>query len=703
MKYFSLITKTNLIARSMLILAIFSLSLGAGSAYAATETPAAPGSCGQMLANAEARFLSTLASDGSVPANEETRAAAQEYIRVSKLCYEEIEAQNPAGALQGEIPTFIDDGGVLIGSESSAEFNLDGRKWGSSTPGTSGGIVTYSFMGNGLNLSAEPNSSGIGSSVAMSSLPGFQACFITDIQNAFAAWQAVASIQFVQVNDSGSAFNASGATGDIRIGAHTFDGPSGVLAHAYYPPPNGTSAAGDMHFDRQENWTCNTSGIDIGVVALHEIGHSLGLNHEDATSAAMNPYYNPGLAGLQSDDINGAAAIYGGPVALSAPPSNDDFASAKTIDNTPYSDSLDTTGAANVGDGPQGQISCEGKTINKGTKNVWYKYTPSTTRNVSFDTFGSTPAPGSDTYDTYIAVWAGPNINSLTFVGCNDDTANSFQSQLVLRLTGGTLYYIEIAQYNGDTVNNTVPATGGTLNFRAIATGGADTTGVFRPSNGVIFLKNTNASGFADIAINYGLAGDYPVVGDWDGNGTATIGVYRNGRFLLRNSNTVGFAEINFLFGSPGDQPIAGDWDGDGDDTIGVYRPSTGAFYLRNSNSIGAPDYAFFLGNVGDVGIAGDWDGDGDDTTGVFRPSNGVIFLKNTNATGFADVALNYGLPGDKPVVGDWDDDGDVTIGVFRSGQFLLRNSNSNGFAEIVFNLGFSTDMPIAGNWNGIP
>jgi glucose/arabinose dehydrogenase len=231
----------------------------------------------------------------------------------------------------------------------------------------------------------------------------------------------------------------------------------------------------------------------------------------------------------------------------------------------------------------------------------------------------------------------------------------------------------------------------------------AESIGVFRPSNGVIFLKNTHTSGFADVAINYGLAGDYPVTGDWDGDGDVTIGVYRNGRFLLRNSNTVGFAELNFPFGSPGDQPIAGDWDGDGIDTIGTFRPSTGLFQLRNSNDAGAPDASFFLGNVGDVGIAGDWNGDGIDTTGVFRPSNGVIFLKNTNATGFADVALNYGLPGDKPVVGDWDDDGDTTIGVFRRGQFLLRNSNTNGFAEIIFNLGFSTDMPIAGNWDGLP
>jgi hypothetical protein len=230
-----------------------------------------------------------------------------------------------------------------------------------------------------------------------------------------------------------------------------------------------------------------------------------------------------------------------------------------------------------------------------------------------------------------------------------------------------------------------------------------DTTGVFRPSNGLLYLKNLNITGFADVAINYGLAGDYPVGGDWDGNGTATIGIYRNGSFYLRNSNTLGFADLVFAFGQPGDQPVAGDWNGDGTDTIGIYRPSTGQFLLRDDNSAGTADYSFYLGNVGDVGIAGDWTAKGFDTVGVFRPSNGIIFLKNKNQTGYADIALNYGLPGDQPVTGDWNGDGKDTIGVYRNGQFLLRNSNTIGFADIAFYLGKPGDLPIAGDWDGLP
>jgi matrixin len=682
------------IAQALLLLTILFFSLGMGNVNSvAASTALNQESCGQMLADAEARFLSVLAPDGSVPANPTASAAAQEYINVSKLCYENLEGQKQAGTLQAETPSFIDDGGLFLDPASSGQFVLTNTKWGSNSQGTSGGTVTYSFMGNGKSFSAES----YGNSVAITSLPGFQPCFITDIQHAFAAWQAVSNIRFVQVNDSGSAFNAPGATGDIRIGAHTFDGPSGTLAHAYYPPPNGDSAAGDLHIDSAENWSCNTNGIDIGVVAMHEIGHSIGLLHENTSSVAvMDPTYNPSLATLQSDDINGAIRIYGGTVVVAAPPPNDSVANATVIGSLPFSQILDTTGATT--DGPAGQVLCSGAYINKGTKNVWYKYTTpgssASTIKVSFDTLGSN-------YDTYIAV----RTSGLSLVGCNDDTATGFQSQLVVKLNGGTSYYIEVAQYNGNTPGN-IPnpePPAGTLKFRALASGGADTVGVFRPSNGLIYLKNSNTTGFADIGINYGQGGDYPVTGDWDGNGTDTIGVYRAGSFLLRNSNTVGFADLAFAFGSSGDQPIAGDWNGDGIDTIGVYRRTTFTFYLRNSNTAGPADIVFSLGAPGDIGIAGDWTKKGYDTVGVFRPSNGVIYLKNTNTPGFADIGINYGQGGDKPVTGDWNNDGFDTIGVLRGNTFLLRNSNTPGFADLSFALGVPGDMPIAGNWDGIP
>lgn len=186
-------------------------------------------------------------------------------------------------------------------------------KWGPPTLGT-GANVTWSLMANGVSCAAE------NAGCTISALP---AAFVPQIQAAFDAWEAVANINFTQVADSNAAYNAPGATGDIRIGMHAFDGAFGVLAHGYYPPNNGSSAAGDVHFDSAENWNttqdASPSTIWIFMVALHEIGHAIGLNHTNVPNSVMNAFYNESLTGLQADDIAGAQALYGLPQAVPVP------------------------------------------------------------------------------------------------------------------------------------------------------------------------------------------------------------------------------------------------------------------------------------------------------------------------------------------------------------------------------------------------
>ena len=95
-------------------------------------------------------------------------------------------------------------------------------------------------------------------------------------------------------------------------------------------------------------------------------------------------------------------------------------------------------------------------------------------------------------------------------------------------------------------------------------------------------------------------------------------GQYRraDGYVYLRNSNTQGPADIKFYFGNPGDFPLSGDFNGDGCDTVSLYRQSEGRVYIinrlgDNDGGLGAADYDYYFGNPGDKPFVGDFDGDG--------------------------------------------------------------------------------------------
>ena len=164
-------------------------------------------------------------------------------------------------------------------------------KWGPAAFGT-GATVTYSYMPTGTSCAAEFAGCTI---TALGPLVGGGVSVVawhTAIAAAFASWSAVSDLTFVLVADDGAVFNAATASGDMRFGAHTFDGPGGTLAHGFYPPANGPSAAGDMHFDVADTWKIGFGGpgFDIFQVAAHEIGHAIGLDHTGVAGSLMNAF-----------------------------------------------------------------------------------------------------------------------------------------------------------------------------------------------------------------------------------------------------------------------------------------------------------------------------------------------------------------------------------------------------------------------------
>jgi hypothetical protein len=70
-----------------------------------------------------------------------------------------------------------------------------------------------------------------------------------------------------------------------------------------------------IHFDDSEHmWSVGAvaNAFDVETVALHEIGHILGLEHTTVAGAVMFPWGSPNstLRVLQTDDLEGIRSLY---------------------------------------------------------------------------------------------------------------------------------------------------------------------------------------------------------------------------------------------------------------------------------------------------------------------------------------------------------------------------------------------------------
>ncbi|KAE8124066.1 hypothetical protein FH972_018976 [Carpinus fangiana] len=127
-------------------------------------------------------------------------------------------------------------------------------------------------------------------------------------------WQRNSEFTFIQ--------NPPGAKSDIMIGfygrnhekgkrfEYESDAPDHCLAYASPLP----FAEISFHVDDHENWSIDPTEdqLDLVSVALHEIGHVLGLGHLSAKDAVMYPVAHRGVGKrkLQHHDIAALAAMY---------------------------------------------------------------------------------------------------------------------------------------------------------------------------------------------------------------------------------------------------------------------------------------------------------------------------------------------------------------------------------------------------------
>ena len=280
----------------------------------------------------------------------------------------------------------------------------------------------------------------------------------------------------------------------------------------------------------------------------------------------------------------------------------------------------------------------------------------------------------------------------------------------------GTRAFDRMHVYNAagfETISLTVAdadgGSGGKTAFVNIVTtaggGGTHRAGQVDPASGRWRMCMTT-TGTLVTRFYYGNPGDYPFMGDWDGDGVETPGLYRqsDGYVYLRNSNTQGIADIKFFFGNPGDVPIAGDFNNDGFDTVSIYRPSNQTFYIINKlgsgdQGLGAADFSYVFGNPGDKPFVGDFDADGVETVGLHRESTGLVYFRNSHTQGNADVQFIFGNPGDRLIAGDWTGDGVFTPALFRPSNTTMyfRYTNTQGNADNQWTYGRPEWLPISG------
>lgn len=186
---------------------------------------------------------------------------------------------------------------------------------------------------------------------------------------------------------------------------------------------------------------------------------------------------------------------------------------------------------------------------------------------------------------------------------------------------------------------------------------------------------NANAAPFADVAVWRPSTGAWWVMGGAGGSNPASI-----------------------QWGMQGDKPVHGDYDGDGKADFAVFRPSSGIwYYLQSSDGAWGPLMAW--GNSTDILVPGDYDGDGRTDRAVWRPSDGTWYIVRSSDGGF--MYYYYGSSGDIPAPADYDGDGRTDPTLWRNSVQTFYSINSSNGAFVFTPLGLSSTQPVSADYDG--
>jgi hypothetical protein len=365
---------------------------------------------------------------------------------------------------------------------------------------------------------------------------------------------------------------------------------------------------------------------------------------------------------------------------------NDNFANAQPLFGTGFISGT-TIGASKE----TGELA---HARNRGGASIWFKYEAAAPQIVTFDTNGSN-------FDTLLAVYKGPTLDSLKLIAANDDAPTGTTSIVRVGAAAGDIFYVAVDGYYSPSTGTVATGNVG-LNYAQTAAPGNDNFASAQlltgPSGRLITATNVGATAELGDPHIGGNAGGRSLWYKWVApsgsnrsytftiesiNATAQFGVttpcailtgpnlsslttvtYNNNTnvnnltfvptpgttyyLFLDGYNSGSGAQIGTFtigYGVTKDAKAA-DFDRDGRSDITVFRPSTGTWYTINSVTDQVTSQQF--GTAGDQPFLLDMDDDGRLDRTVYRPSTGAWYV---NGTSYGLQAFNWGTAGDIPLV----------------------------------------------------
>lgn len=183
------------------------------------------------------------------------------------------------------------------------EYCLFGYKWGEDAdfapngleaigPASAGGLITYSFQTDNRKISIHNRHK-----QKTLSFDEKGSCARTEVRNALQEYEAIANLTFIEQEDN--------ALSDIQFFVLDDDKPN--VGNVNFQDKLCSDISGYVIFNNKHITSCH----NFFILALHEVGHALGLGHVSTPNIMKTGGDKYSFDGLQAGDIQGIISIYG--------------------------------------------------------------------------------------------------------------------------------------------------------------------------------------------------------------------------------------------------------------------------------------------------------------------------------------------------------------------------------------------------------